>query len=270
MPLRATSAATLVGTALLLAAAPAHAGSKVEVLAERLSSAEDFRVRTQAALALGASKSDQAVAPLCQGLGDANATVRAAAAAALGKLLRGGQDCLTARLEKEASASVKNAIRKALARLESGGEAEPALTASTRFYVSLGKTADRTQRDGDGIHELVLAAVKKAIAEAEGVVLAPASETAAQAKSRMAKVPSLKGFYLTYKVDPPTYDSKGLTVKVDVAIYTYPAKSLKATLPLKLTQPGVSSQDRDTEDDLLRDAAARAFAKFLARAGSID
>jgi HEAT repeat protein len=72
----------LLVCAVVVAAIPASAADKIDKLSSQLKSADDFRVRTQAALALGASKSKRALKPLCAGLEDSSATVRAASAAA--------------------------------------------------------------------------------------------------------------------------------------------------------------------------------------------
>src|SRR5688572_7268425 len=96
------AALVLLFVCLFSASASAQAAS-LERLIDTLKNGADFRVRTQAALALGASKNQGAVAPLCSGLSDPNTTVRAAAALALGKLALGGTECLTARLNTEPS-----------------------------------------------------------------------------------------------------------------------------------------------------------------------
>src|SRR5262249_2434929 len=79
--------AEIAGLGLLIAlsavAAPARAVENGALLVRRLRSGEDFRVRTQAALALGASKDKSAIKPLCAALADDSRAVRAAAAAAL-------------------------------------------------------------------------------------------------------------------------------------------------------------------------------------------
>src|SRR5258706_13084158 len=111
--LRALSVLLFLGTFLLPVAAGAQT-SDLERLIYNLANNEDFRVRTQAALALGASKSERALSPLCSALADSNTTVRAASAAALGRLaLKPGQDCLERRLSSETSDVVKATIRKA-------------------------------------------------------------------------------------------------------------------------------------------------------------
>ena len=71
--------AALVVTTL---AVPAFADSRVQFLADRLryppaaGQADDFRVRANAALALGSTDDDGAMAPLCAGLSDPNDAVR--------------------------------------------------------------------------------------------------------------------------------------------------------------------------------------------------
>ncbi len=66
--------------ALLALPSTSWAGDSVAKLARTLLRSDDFRLRTQAALALGASGSDKAVKPLCKGLDDKTDAVRAAVA----------------------------------------------------------------------------------------------------------------------------------------------------------------------------------------------
>src|SRR3954469_8315997 len=114
VPMRRLALAALLCGVGFMAERPAVAEEPADVdhLVQNLSGGTDFRIRTQAALALGASKSKRAVEPLCSSLADQNATVRAASAAALGRLRLGGSECLQKRLASEASATVKSAIQK--------------------------------------------------------------------------------------------------------------------------------------------------------------
>lgn len=260
--------AVLVAAFVLLVAGPARAEDRIDRLVDQLANGDDFRVRTQAALALGASKSQRAVQPLCSGLEDSNTTVRAAAAAALGKLKLGGEDCLEKRLPDEQSAAVKSAIKKALDQIKSGSE--PAITSSTRYYVAIGKTTDKTGRSGGDVDGLVRAAMRGAAADLDGYVLAPATETASQATKRLAKYKSIKAFYLSAKVLQPKYSGGNLTVKIELAIFTYPGKALKGTLTKRLTQQGVDSQDADSENALIKMAAERAMKQFAATAERLE
>jgi HEAT repeat protein len=111
----ATFAAALVGTLALLSPSAAQADAdRVKFLADKLSS-DDPRVRTSAALALGASNEDGAVDPLCGALKDSAEVVRQASAVAMKRLGRASAvPCLQARLENEGNDGVKIAIGRAI------------------------------------------------------------------------------------------------------------------------------------------------------------
>lgn len=259
----------LVAACLTLALVrSAAAQDRVAKLAEQLTNSDDFRVRTQAALALGASKNRRAVAPLCAGLADSSTTVRAAAAAALGKLNLGGASCLKRRLADEASSMVKATIRKALAILELESErVQPAVDASTRYYLAIAKTADKTGRNAGQVDELVQTAVRNAVLALDGYAMAPNSERPGEARKLFTKYKKIKGFYLAPKVSAPQYSAGKLIVKVELAIFTYPDRALKGSVPIKLTQQDVSGEDRAAEDELIKLASERAIEKF---AGNVE
>jgi hypothetical protein len=262
----------LVFCAVLLLARLSHAEDRVTRLAEQLASSDDFRIRTQAALALGASKSKRAVGPLCGALADSVTSVRAAAAAGLGKLALGGTYCLKKRLGEESSGSVKTTIKKALALLEAGGaEPEgPAVTASTRVYVAIARTVDKTGRNGNQVDEIVRGAMNQAASSLEGYAVAPSNETPGRARELLAKFKKIKGFYLAPKVMPPQYSGGNLVVKVEITIFTYPDRNLRGSLPIKLTQQDVSGKDPGAEDELIKMAAERAVEKFAQNADRIE
>jgi hypothetical protein len=253
-------------TLLVTLIAPSARGADDGIvrMSRELRNNEDFRVRTQAALALGASKDKRAVAPLCEGLEDSNTTVRAAAAAGIGKLALGGADCLKGRLEYETSASVKSVIEKAIEKVRSAQK--PSVTTETRYYVAVGPTTDKTGRGGAEIDDMVRAALEQKTAGLEGYVVAPRDESAIQAKAVTQKFKNLKAFFLWPKVLPPEYSGGKLTVKFEIAVFTYPGKAMKGTIPLKLTMSDMTSVDKATEDDLIRRAADSAFERFAGNA----
>jgi hypothetical protein len=240
----------LVVAAALLATAATQANDRVARLGKLLRSSDDFRVRTQAALALGASKDKDAVDHLCVGLSDRSASVRAASAAALGRLRKGGADCLRDRLPKEKEkGSVWSVIKRALASVESAeAEAGPAeIPAGAKYYVAI-EVSDKSGRK----------------------VIAPAGETSDQAKQVMADHPALKGFLLSTKAKPPQYEAGSLKIRLEIAIFTYPGRALKGMYPQGLTQPGVSSPSEKYENELYEMAAERAMQKFASQAGRIQ
>jgi hypothetical protein len=251
------SALLAVGVFLL---AKASLADSVDRATESLKNGDDFRVRTQAALALGSSKSKRAVTALCDGLSDSSTTVRAASAAALGKLKKGGESCLKARLKNEGNSTVKSSIKKALANLGTGSE--PTITESSKFYIAIAKPTDRTGKSSDAMDGLVRKAMSKAADGIDGYVVAPASETTTEAKTRLGKWKKLKAFYLSPKIFAPKYSGGSLTIKVDVAFFTYPEKAWKGSIPVNLTMEGVDDEDKDSENELIERAVARAVEKF--------
>jgi len=238
----------------------ARAADRVDALAARLLKHDDFRVRVQAALALGTSADQRAVKPLCESLADSSSTVRAAGAAALGRLRRGGQACLKKRLGEETSDTVKKVLVRSLELVQKGDE-EPGLTEATRYYIAIGDITDSTGRESR-VDSLVRSAMASVVLTRQEYAVAPERESPQQAKKRLTKFRKTKGFFLSPTISAPQYSDGKLSVKVEIAIFTYPSKALKGMIPVKLTQSGVSSPDGATEDGLIRAAAERAVQKF--------
>jgi HEAT repeat protein len=230
------------------------AQDKVGPYAEELHNNPDFRVRTQAALALGASADKRAVEPLCGGLEDENTTVRAASAAALGKLLLGGDQCLEHRLKDETNASVRSVIEKALERIRSGGAPSGPVLESATYYVGIGLVTNKTDRTDDELDRAVRGSLVKALGQLSGYVAAPKAETADQARSVLAKFKQLKPFFIWPKVGI-SYENGDLTVKFDLSLFTYPGKAFKGSMSRNLTMPDTPTRDPAAEDELIQTAA---------------
>jgi HEAT repeats len=243
--------AALLG-GLIPGTALAGAASTSE-LAKKLNESPDFRVRTQAALALGASANKQAVDPLCSALNDPNTTVRAASGAALGRLALGGRACIEARLQTETTEDVRTVLKRALARL-----APPAapIGPGAKYYVAIGDTTNQTKRATPEISARVRADLVKELAKAPTVALAPEGEKAEQATQILAKHPALVGLFIWPKVTA-VYAQGALAMSVELAIFTYPGKAFKGTISKKLTMPDVATVDTTAENDLLQMAAER-------------
>lgn len=251
----------LTGAMLLLCGELASAQSNgVQSLLQRLKESSDFRVRTQAALALGAAADRRAVAGLCNGLGDSNTTVRAASAAALGRLSLGGQDCLKRRLRGETSSDVKSVIRRALDRL---GDPEQKITPSARYYVAIGDPTNRTTRSDSQLSQTVRKALEKHFSQLPGFVVAPESETLAQAKTLLKGHPTVKALFVLPKISA-IYRGGSLKLTMDLTLFTYPDKSLVGTMTRNLTMPDTQPGDRASEDELIEMHAER-FAPDLAK-----
>jgi hypothetical protein len=258
----------LVWASPLIAHAEDETPEKITRMADRLRNEDDFRVRTQAALALGASKHKKAVDALCTGLDDSNTSVRAAAAAGLGKLAMGGLDCLKKHVDSETSESVKSIIERAIEKVKSGQR--PSITSETKYYVAVGPTTDKTGRSGNDVDDIVHTAVEQASTSLDGCIIAPRDEKTSQATALTKKHKHLHAFFLWPKVAAPDYSGGKLTLRFEIAIFTYPGKALKGTIPVKLTMPDVSSPDKSSENDLIQRAATTAFERFSQNAEKLS
>ena len=69
-------------------------------------------------------------------------------------------------------------------------------------------------------------------------------------------------FFLSPRLPPFEYADGNLTVKLEVAMFSYPEKAMLGAFSVRLTQPDVSSQDTSSENDLVALAAERALEKF--------
>lgn len=256
---------------------PALAEGRVEFLTERLKyppaagQPDDFRVRTNAALALGATNDDDAVGSLCAGLGDPSDLVRQAVALALKRLARGiSGDCLRKRLLVEASRAVKEEIQQAIQAVDvnlesSGGSSAPTTAApyvaNARYYVSISSVVHNTTRSSAVVGAVVHEAVASRLAQLGGYQVAPIGESNAAAKAVIAKR-KLKGFYLAVSVDRPDYSEGNLSVRVKIAVFSYPGKDLRGEVPAGATVPGAHSGDNAAEDELIGLVASRAAELF--------
>jgi hypothetical protein len=256
-----------------MAAPLAAAAGDATANAIRELSNDDFRVRTQAALALGSTNDAKAVQPLCSALADSKSAVRAAAAAALGKLALGGEECLSQREPVEQSDTVKAAIQKAIVAVRSGSGsqgAECVIDANTRFYISIGKTSDATQRKKSRVPELVRATIAKALSKQRGYCVGPDGETKAAYLKRVGNRKQIRGLMLSPKIQAAEYQDDAVTVRFEIAILTFPEKALKGMIPVKLTQQGSVKKSEQAEDELFRMAVERAVEKLLKNIERID
>jgi hypothetical protein len=269
---RSSTLRVLAMGALLLAPVAARAESRTEFLINQLKTSDDFRVRTQAALALGATAETAAVQPLCGALDDSSEAVRGASAAALGKLaMADGLPCLKTREGSESNGSVKSQISKAIKAIEGGGgspgngggggEDKGSVPANAKVYVAVGKTNNKTTRGADEIESLVRSAMTTKLQSKDGYAVAPKDEKPDAAK-KVIGAKKLKGFHLQATVDPPQYDGDRLTVVVRVVMSTYPGKDIKGEFAPKLTQSGTPANDKASEDALIKMAIEKAVDSF--------
>jgi hypothetical protein len=267
----------LVVAMVLLTGIVAAADGRIDFLAERLryppaaGQADDFRVRTNAAQALGATNDDAAVPPLCRGLDDPSEVVRQAVAVALKRLARSSSlDCLRRRASVEPNSSVKLQIQRAIEAIDSAGGGggggssgggDAPYVAGAKYYVSISPVANKTDRSQADIDRIVRGAVASKLAQLGEYQLAPAGESNAAAKAVLAKR-QLKGFYLAVSLEPLDYSDGSLRVRVKIAVFSYPGKDLRGEVPAGATFPGARPGDHGAEDQLMGVVAGRAAELF--------
>ncbi len=242
----------LLVASLLFFAFPreSRAESKTGSLVQQLKTADDFRVRTQAALALGVTGDDAAVKPLCDALTDSNVMVKQSAAAALGKLGKtDGLTCLKSALAKETAAGTKKQMQKAYDVLL-GTAPPPPPGLDSKFYVSI-EVTNKSKRTLDEVEAIVRSTMQSKLLRKEGYAVAPKGETAAQA-GKLFKAKKLAGYYLIASVEAPVYDGGNLTQAVRVSMWTYPKKVLKGEFSPKLTQSDTPKTDLESERTLIK------------------
>ncbi len=269
LPRRGIRAVWLVALGVLLVASLAMADSRTSFLIDRLryppasGQADDYRVRTNAALALGATNDDAALSPLCDALGDPSDVVRQAVAAALKRLARSSSlGCLRSRAVSESNSSVKLQITRAIESIESSGSSDQGRpVANAKYYVALSSVTNNTGRPQSDVERVVIGAIKSKLDSLGGYQLAPPSESADSARAAIAKR-KLKAFYLSILVDKFDYSDGNLRVRVKVAVFTYPGKDLRGEVPAGLTQGGVRPGDHSAEENLMTMAAGRAAELF--------
>lgn len=253
---RALFVSSVVALTVLGVSATASADESPEYYLSQLKTSDDFRVRTQAALALGKKGDESFASALCAALDDANEAVRAGAAGGLGKLRKGaGATCLREKLGSEKNADVKATIEKSLkeatASAGSSGSSGGGIPDGAKFYVSVGATNNKTKRSKDDVDSIVQAALTKKLASMSGYAVAPRGEAAAKAKALMQSK-RLKGFQLLTTVEPLDYSGGNLTVKIRVVLTTYPGKDIKGEFSNTLKQSGTPTEDKASEDELIK------------------
>lgn len=252
--------------ALCLLPTSALAADRLTELATKLRSDKDFRVRTQAALALGVSGSERAVPPLCSGLDDEDQTVRAASAAALGKLRRGGLECITRRMNVEQHPKVKEMLAKVLLRLK---QPLPTIGPDTRYYVAVGPTTNKTPGADEDVENLVREALYKELAKDKTLAVAPSDETPDQATVLLAKHKTIKPVFIWPKLQA-TDEAGAVNFKLSFTLFSYPDKAFKGALTQSAKMPGGRSNDLKVLEELVDAAAPLIVAKFVANVGKLE
>lgn len=272
--LRISPALALMLALLIPVAAPstAHADPRTSFLIEQLKS-DDYRVRTQAALALGSSGDDSAVQPLCEALKDSKSSVKAAAATALSKLGKvSGLPCLEAAAAKESSFTVKSQLQKSAkelkeASLPPGLQKPPPPGPDSKYYVAI-EVTNKSGRPVAEIEPLVRGTMQTKLLGKKGYAVAPKGETSVQG-GQIVKGKKLKGFLITAIVEAPSYEGMDLKQVVRLTVWSYPGKALRGEYTLKLAQSNTSKGDTKSEDLLVKMCVEGGLENFFKTADAL-
>jgi len=235
--------------------------SSIRFLSNKLKDS-DARVRTSAALALGATNDDVAVAPLCTALSDSDEVVRQAVSAGLKRLGRSSAvPCLSARVDVEAVPEVKASLLRALESISATNDDAIKDNPKAKYYIALAPIANQTARAGGEVERLVRASLRKQLDQTGIMQLAPSSETSERVREVM-KSRKMKGYFLSVAVEQLDYADGGLRATLKIAVCSYPNRAILGSFNKTQTAAGISEPDRSIEDRLLESAAGRVAETF--------
>ncbi|HEY4106192.1 MAG TPA: HEAT repeat domain-containing protein [Polyangiaceae bacterium] len=250
---------SLLALAVLTVASHAWATPGLEELVEQLRHGAAFRVRVAAALQLGKSLDPQASKPLEAALDDANASVRAAAAAALKNL--GDVSALgSLRAHDDKSAAVKAQIASAIKSLEEDATSGP----KTKVLVKIGIMKNGSGVKSPKIESELVDASRRKLNSLPGVrVLA---EDAPQ------KQPDLPMVMVTGKISELKASREGSSIvysaSVEYVLHTMPEQSIAAKVSgrASATASEQEANDKAKSAELRRSVLEAAIASALRRA----
>jgi HEAT repeats len=243
----------------------AQARSPLDELIEQLKKGDDFRVRVQAALQLGKSKSSEALDPLVGALDDGNASVRAAAAAALRSLKdkRAIPALKEHRLDR--SDAVREAIKTALETLNEDEDASAG--GATKVLVKIGIMKNGSSVKSPRIESQLAQDSRKKLAELPGVRVLPDSEDSG--KSSEQKIPVVM---VTGQVQELRATREGTSIvysaSVEYVLHTMPERSIAAKVSGSASATASEQEAKDSERsaELRRQVLEAAIASALRRA----
>jgi hypothetical protein len=254
---------------LLFAVGASAAGGGVEELQRRLATGVDFRVRVQAALELGKSRSEVARLPLEKALADENAAVRASAAAAL-KVLGDPRSLPELRkAAKDPSSAVRAQIQSTVTALESVAKKKamkPEVVVQMGTIV-LGKPVAR----GKEVEADARRASRERLADLPGVLVdddEPTPRKPAKKQKSASKVPVVM---VTGRVRELQHTRQGdnltCSASIEFVMHKMPGRSISSVVRGSARASSqTSGNDRADMDDLRRSALEAAIESALRNA----
>lgn len=257
-------ARSLLATVLLVSV-NAGASASIAELAGKLKNDSDFRIRVQTALELGRSKDTRAMAPLALALEDPNASVRAAAAAAL-KML-GDPHALAAlrRHRLDRSESVRMQVHDSIASLEieraTPGE-------KPTVFVKLAGIHNGTRVKSPAIERAVLMQSRRNLGELPGVEVLPNDDEVAAAAEKQ-DIPIV---LVTTSIQKLTASREGGSVvysaNIEYLVHTMPDQTIAARVAgsASTTASEADAKDKAKSAELRLEVVGAAVRSALKRA----
>ena len=243
-----------------LLSAPALAKPGLDELVAQLRDGKDFRVRVQAALQLGKSMSPEALAPLVGALDDDNASVRAAAAAALESL--GDMRAIPALKEHrlDPSEAARKQIKSSLAELEAQALDAP----KPRVLVKLGIMKNGSGVKSKRIESDLAQASRQKLNELPGVkVLLEGDDGSGKRQPVVMVTGSVEQLKASREGSSIVY-----TAKVEYVLHSMPEQSIAAKVSgsasAQASEQEASDQTRSAQ--LRKEVLEAAIASALRRA----
>jgi hypothetical protein len=247
---------------LSLSTEPVWAAGGLQELIEQLRSGEDFRVRVQAALQLGKSMSPEAFAPLVAALDDQNASVRAAAVAALETLgdLRAIEPLKERRLDR--SEAVRKQIKASLAELEA-----QAASGKAKVLVKLGIMKNGSGVKSNKIESELAQASRRKLSELPGVRVLSENEASAPAGKLGPPMVMVTGSIEQLKASREG-SAIVYTAKVEYVLHTMPEQAIAAKVSGSASAQASEQEARDEARSaaLRKEVLEAAIASALRRA----
>jgi len=249
---------SLLSLALLTVASSAWASPGLDELVDQLKHGADFRVRVSAALQLGKSLNPGASQPLEAALDDGNASVRAAAAAAL-KNLGDVSALATLRAHSDKSDAVRAQVASAIKSLE-----EEATSPKIKVLVKIGIMKNGSGVRSPKIESELADSSRRKLNALPGVRVLP--EDAAQQPSDLPTV------MVTGKISELSASREGSSIvysaSVEYVLHTMPEQSIAAKVSgrASATASEREANDKAKSAELRRSVLEAAIASALKRA----
>ena len=230
--------------ALICATASISPAQDANTAKRDLSSADDFRVRVEAALVLGKAKGADARGALEKALSDPHPAVRAASAAAL----RAQGDvaaipALERHFASEGSGAVKSQIRTSIDSLRGGGggggggNGSNVSAAVPKYVVQLGAMKNLTNVRGEQLSQVMRSAARQRAASIPGAVL----NEGGQMPAGHVPVVVLDGSLLRMSQQSQSNGNVAFSAQVEFSLRKVPEHTLKASLTGAATSIGTAT-----------------------------